>query len=783
MKALSLITLFILSLHSIVAQTGTIIGTVMSNDKQVIPSVSIELDRQKTKTDEVGKFKIVDIPYGIYTLVFEKEGFYSKTVEVKIEQNETNLEFVLQTKEKQLDQITVIGTRSQNEKPVEIGKIGIRPLDLPQSVATVDKEVIEQQQSQLLSDVLKNTNGVYIAGNTGGYQEEIAGRGFAFGSSNTFKNGVRFNNAVMPEISALERLEIMKGSAALLFGNVAAGGVLNLVTKKPQFEKGGSVTMTAGSYSYFKPTVDLYGAVNKKNTIAYRVNSSYQNSKSFRDQVAAERFYVNPSLLFLIGKKTEILLEGDYLKDNRTADYGVGVINYTLIDIPRSTFIGTPWQYVKTQQGSFTASITHQLNSQWKIKSTNSVQVFQNDLFGASRPNASGKFIQEDGTWIRGLQRTAIEESYYISQLDLTGKFKTGKITHNLLVGAEIDQYYTNTMAYNALSTYDTINIFSINTENQRGDIPTLKKNTDTKTPRTRTGFYIQDMISITKKLKVLAGVRFSYLETKSNVYTHSTKKTTYSTLYDHAFSPRVGLVFQPINTMSLFSSYSNSFTPNIGVDIHGLALAPSLIDQFELGVKNDFFKGFLSVNVTAYQIKNSNVAQMVLDNGNTNSNIKELAGEITSKGIELDIVARQWHGLTIMAGYNFNETKYTKSTIYAAGTRLNYQPRNTANASINYQIRGTKLNGLNFGISSLYFGKRTAGRIPRLTVPNDTYRQIPLPEYVTLDASVGYTKGNVGIRFKVSNIFNALSYNVHDDNSVNPIAPRMFMTTLTLKL
>lgn len=245
MKALSLITLFILSLHSIVAQTGTIIGTVMSNDKQVIPSVSIELDRQKTKTDEVGKFKIVDIPYGIYTLVFEKEGFYSKTVEVKIEQNETNLEFVLQTKEKQLDQITVIGTRSQNEKPVEIGKIGIRPLDLPQSVATVDKEVIEQQQSQLLSDVLKNTNGVYIAGNTGGYQEEIAGRGFAFGSSNTFKNGVRFNNAVMPEISALERLEIMKGSAALLFGNVAAGGVLNLVTKKPQFEKGGSVTMTA----------------------------------------------------------------------------------------------------------------------------------------------------------------------------------------------------------------------------------------------------------------------------------------------------------------------------------------------------------------------------------------------------------------------------------------------------------------------------------------------------------------------------------------------------------
>lgn len=783
MKAHSILFFTLLFCHFSFSQTGTVKGTVRSLDNSPITKVAATLANQQYFTNERGEFEITNVAYGTHSLTLSKEGYQSQTLQINVTTPETILDLKMQSVQKELEQITIHGIRSNNEKPVEIGKIAIRPFDLPQSVATVDKEIIEQQQSQVLSDVLKNSNGVYIMGNTGGYQEEIAGRGFAFSSSNTFKNGVRYNNAIMPEISSLERLEIMKGSTAILFGNVAAGGILNLVTKKPQFEKGGTVSMTAGSFDYYKPTLDFYGAVNKKNTIAYRVNSSYQNSKSFRDQVKAERFYINPSLLFLVGKKTEILLEGDYLNDDRTADYGVGAINYQLIDIPRNVFIGTPWSYIKTNQGSFTATITHNFNKHWQLKSTNALQDFKSDLFSTARPNASGKFIKEDGTWIRGLQRTENDERYYLSQLDLTGKFKTGKIHHTLLLGADIDQYYTTTTAYNAISTYDTINIYNVDVHSQRSDIPTLTKKTDTKTPRTRTGFYVQDMVCITQKIKLLAGVRFSYLETESNVYTHSTKETKYSTLYDHAFSPRVGLVYQPIKSMSLFTSYSNSFTPNTGVDINGEALAPSLIDQYELGIKNDLFKGLLSVNLTAYQIVNSNVAQMVLDNGNTNSNIKELAGEITSRGVELDVVSKNWKGFTVMAGYNFNDSKYTRSTIYTAGTILNYQPRNTANASVHYLVQTGKLKGLSAGISGLYFGKRMAGRLPRLTVPNDTYRQIPLPEYTTLDLSIGYSKNNVGIRFKVANILDAMSYNVHDDNSVNPIAPRTFMTTLTLKL
>ncbi len=783
MKLLVLSFTFLFIHISSYAQSKRVQGKVIDAQQLPVENARVQIDSIVIFTNYKGEF-LLNIENQVNALILvEKDGYQTFKHQLVLDNVVNDVTIPLAKLEHDLSEVKIVASKTMNERQVEIGKIPIKPFDLPQAVAVVDRVIIEQQQSEQLSDVLKNTNGVYIMGATGGYQEEIAGRGFAFGSSNTFKNGVRFNNAIMPEVSGLEKMEVLKGGTAILYGNVAAGGVLNLITKKPKFEKGGELSMRVSSYDFYKPSLDVYGNVNEKSTIAYRLNTSYQNSKSYRDVVNVERFYINPSLLFLVGKKTEILVEGDYLSDNRTADFGVGAINYQLIDIPRSTFLGTSWSTIKTNQASLTSTITHQLSKNWQIRNVSSYQQFSNDLFSNVRPNSSSKFIQEDGTWIRGVQRTQIDEQYFLTQLDLTGKFSTGKVNHVLLFGAEIDQYYTNTTAFNGISNYDTVNVFNINTSAQRNDIPSLTKKTDTKTPRTRTGIYIQDLFCITQKIKVLAGIRFSYLESGSNVYTYSTDETSYSTLYDHAFSPRVGVVYQPIKTMSIFTSYSNSFTPNTGVDVEGKALEASIIDQYEVGVKNDFYKGKISLNVTAYQIKNSNVAQMVLDGGNTNSNIKELAGEITSQGIEVDAVFKPICGMSILSGYSFNETEYTKSTIYAVGSKLLYQPRNTFNTSVNYEFQKGKFKGLSFGTTGMYFGKRFAGRLTRLNVPNDTYRPIPLPEYTTLDASIGYSKGNVTVRFKVNNIFNALSYNVHDDNSVNPIAPRMFMTTLTLKL
>ena len=783
------------SVPSFAQQTGSITGKILDEKSKALPLATIYLKETRlgTISDEKGFFVLTSVEGGTYTLVASSIGYSTTEKQVLVTPGkETAVQFALIESTSQLGEVTVIGVRGLNEQVSSIGKSGIRSLDLPQSVMTITKDVLEQQQTLRLSDAIKNVNGLYVMGTTGGNQEELAGRGFAYNSSNTFKNGSRFNNGILPEMSSLERVEVMKGSNAILFGNVAAGGIINLVTKKPKFENGGEVSMRMGSYDFYKPSLDVYGTLDEKKRVAYRVNTTYENTRSFRDEVASRRFYINPSFLVKAGQKTEVLIEADYLEDRRTSDYGTGAIDYTIAPIPRSRFLGATWSYFDADQTSLTATINHQINSIWKVRMVNAVQNYKTDLFGTTRPNANNQFIQEDGKWIRGLQRTEVQEKYYLSQLDLTGSFQTGSIHHSVLVGADFDTYNTETVAYTNLAKYDSINIFDLELYKQRKDIPELSKRTLTKGPTQRTGIYAQDLVSLTEKFKVLAGVRYTYMTRVNNVYTFATKTTPESSVITNvnegAFTPRFGLVYQPVPTTSFFASYANSFNLNSGIDVNSKPLAPSYVDQYEVGVKNDLFKGLLSANVTAYQIVNSNFAQtVIIPPGNSNNipaNAQELAGEVTSKGIEVDVMRKSYHGLSTMAGYSFNETRYTKSNIYEEGSKLRYNPQHTGNLSLYYSLaEHSFLKHFNIGTGLFYTGNRVAGRSTRTTIPNDSYELMPIPDFLTVDASIGYVAKRFSIRARMSNLFNALSYYVHDDNSVNPIAPRMLSTTLSIKM
>ena len=779
-----IIVLTLITSIAIFAQTGTIKGKITNKDGEGIQFVNIILknSKQGTISNEDGDFILKNVKVGNQIITTQFMGLKSIEQNLKISENQIiTAEFQMQEATNELSEVTVSGVQSANERTVNIGKIAIKPMDLPQSVATIDRTVLERQQVLRLSDALMNANGLYVMGTQGGYQEEIGGRGFSFTSSNTFKNGARYFNGIVPEMSSIERIEIMKGSAAILFGNVAAGGILNLVTKKPKFESGGSISMRVGSFDFYKPILDLYGSVLGSKKLAYRINGTYEKANSFRESVNSERVYVNPSLLFKLSDKTNILLEGDYLKDRRTADFGTGAINYEIANVPRERFIGLPWSYFDIAQKSANITVSHQLNNNWKLVGTGAYRAYESDLFANIRPNRTN-FIATDGKWIRGVVRTGTNEKYLMGQVDLTGQFTTGNIAHNVLIGSDFDQYNTVTTAYNPINKYDSTNIFQPNLYVSRTDIPTLTVNSTTTAPINRGGVYVQDLISFSDKLKFLAGIRYSYQETKSSVLTASTNKTVESTTFDGAFTPRFGLVYQPTKMMSIFSSYSNSFTLNTGIDITGNALPPSFINQFEVGMKNEILKGLLSANITAYQIVNSNLAQMSLENGNANANVKELAGEVTSKGIEIDIKSKPFLGFSLMAGYSFNQARYTKSNIYTEGSMLRFNPNHTANATIYYTFSDTKLKGLNIGLTAFYLGDRQAGRPTRLTVKNDTYKLIPVSAFTQIDANVGYNFTRFSIRAKVSNVLNAMNYHVYDDNSVNPIAPRMASVTVAFK-
>lgn len=688
----------------------------------------------------------------------------------------------------------VIVNSNQQKKPVAVGKINIQPMDLPQATAVINQNIIQAQQINSLTDLLKNVNGVYIMGTTGGYQEEIASRGTALSSSNTFKNGVRYFSGMKTEMSGIEKAEFLKGNAAILYGNVAPGGVLNLVTKKPKFNFGGEVGIQFGSFNSFKPTFDIYDALNKSKTMAFRINGMFEKADSFRKEVHSESFYFNPSFLAKLGSKTELIVEGDFLRDQRTPDFGAGIINYQIVDIPRDRFLGVSWGYFDAKQASTTATLNHELSSKWNLSYLTGIRYYDTDLFSNTRPNASGGTVQTDGTWRRNIQRSEVKDNYYIQQLDLKGNFNTGKIGHQLLTGIDWEKYKTATTAYynltaannNGQAYYDQINIFQPYNPSLEPAIPNLDKNTLTTTPVNRFGIYIQDLISFNSHIKLLAGVRYTYQDTKNEVYKYANGSTNASTTvtnnYDDAFSPRIGLVLQPNENHSFFASYSNSFQTNTGVDINNNALKPSTIDQYEIGIKNKFLNERLFANITFYQITNSNLAQMSLANGNTNTNVKELAGKTRGQGIELDIIAYPWKGLSLLAGYSFNETKYIESNTYIEGSELRYNPKNTANFNISYKIEKGKLNGLNLGLINSYFGKRYAGRSTRITVPNDAYALIPLKDYFQMDATLGYTYKKWSLQTKLSNVFNALNYNIHDDNSLNPIAPRNYSVSLNYK-
>ena len=189
----------------------------------------------------------------------------------------------------------------------------------------MNSEVIADQQASKLSDVIKNVNGVALGTTRGTTSETFFARGYNLGANNIFKNGARSNSAVIPEASTLEKVEVLKGSAALLYGNVSGGAVINMVTKQPKFEYGGEVSMRAGSYNLYKPIADVYGPITQN--LAFRVIGTYETAESYRNSVESKRFYVNPSLLYKLGSKTDILVQGDYLKNDFTPDFGIGSLD------------------------------------------------------------------------------------------------------------------------------------------------------------------------------------------------------------------------------------------------------------------------------------------------------------------------------------------------------------------------------------------------------------------------------------------------------------------------
>jgi iron complex outermembrane receptor protein len=703
-----------------------------------------------------------------------------------------------------IEDIQLYKTGNPNKARLQASKSQLSVMDTPQAVSIITHEIIEQQQSKQLSDVLQNVNGLYVTSSRGNSQDSFGGRGFIFGSDNIFKNGARVNSGVFPEVSGLERVEVLKGSNAMLYGNTAAGGIVNLVTKKPRFSQGGSISLNAGSWNSYKPTVDFYGLLSKN--IAFRVDGAYEYSESFRDVVTNKKYYFNPSFIFNISKKTQIILEGDYLKNDFTPDFGIGSItnkdgSYKINNLlSRNEFVGASWQYQNVQQATSDIVVNHKFNENWALNSTLSYQNYTKDYYSTERI----QWIYDSNnrlSWNRPLNRTYTEQNYFSAQINLNGNFNAGKIKHQILIGTDGDFLQADTYAYNNPRSYGTNGNLTNGTiylddpaSWVSGVIPQADKINRNRIPTQRFGIFGQDFISLTSKFKVLAGLRWSYIENKSVDKKDFIKNNDIKSAgtFDRAFSPKFGLVFTPNENMTIYGTYTNSFSANTGTDVNLNSLRPSVIDQYELGLKKNFGNNAVAFNLSVYKIINQNYFQQALFNAqgsaNSDATIKDFAGKLSSKGVELDITGNPTKNLSLIAGVSYNHSIYKNTPDnfgFVENQRIVRTPATTSNASVFY-IFTDYLKGFKAGASVYFVGDRLSGyndTKATLSSGDSVSRLIYVKPYTIVALSAGYDAKKFSIMGKVGNLFDVINYNLHENYSVNPIAPRNFYLTLTYKL
>ncbi|AQW98247.1 TonB-dependent receptor [Elizabethkingia anophelis] len=732
------------------------------------------------------------------TFAYAQKGKFIKTDTIKVQQ---------------IEDINLHKTGNPNKAKPLSTKSNLTVMETPQPIAIVTHEIIEQQQAKQLSDVLQNVNGIYVTSSRGNSQDSFGGRGFILGNDNILKNGARVNSGVFPEVSGLERVEVLKGANAMLYGNTAAGGIINMVTKKPRFQTGGSFSLSGGSWNTYKPTFDVYGPISKD--VAFRLNGTYETAKSFRDHVSSEKIYLNPSILFNIGKKSQLIVEGDYLINNFTPDFGIGSItnkdgSYSMNTLlPRNAFLGANWQYQDVKQASTNITFNHQISNNWSLNVITSYQNYTKDYFSTER--VQWEYDKNNRlNWKRPLNKTYNEQNYTSFQANVNGEFNTGKINHKVLIGADSDYGTADSYTYFNPSnnkTYGTGYIYGTGGGNgilylddtstwSSGSIPASAIQDRNRIRTRRVGIYVQDFISLTKEFKVLAGLRWSYIQNmptiNTNFRTNTKKLVDNSSTSDQALSPKVGLVYMPNDNLSLFATYTNSFSANTGYDINRSTLKPTTIDQYEVGVKKNLWNNAIAVNLSAYQILYKNYYQTAELNAggqpNSDPNMKEFAGKMRSRGVELDITGNPSKNLSLIGGISYNNSVYLDTPDnfgYVENQRIVRTPATTANLSAFYTLP-KYIKGLKIGASFYYIGDRLAGWNDTKATNNSrngVSRIFTLKDYTTFALSMGYDWKKFSIQAKVNNLFDTVNYNVHENYSVNPIAPRNYYFTLTYRL
>jgi iron complex outermembrane recepter protein len=612
--------------------------------------------------------------------------------------------------------------------------------DIPQSIQVIPREVLKDQGTVRVQDALRNVSGSTSWGYYQGFSEYFYLRGF---EANLFRDGLRLYQDFggLTETANIERIEVLKGPASVLFGDAPPGGLVNLVTKQPFSEPFYSFEGRVGSFSNYRSGIDLSGPLTDDKSILYRFNALYENAGSFRDFVNSERVFLAPIFKFALGPNTNLTIEGSWLEEKRTTDDGTVAIGNRPANLPRSRFLGEPFQNVEINVTNFSYLLDHKLDEQWSIRNAFRAQFVNLERYFPLRTD----FDEETGELSRLRYFSQRRDNAYSVQTDVIGKFNTGSIKHQVVLGFDYSKI-TEDGTFGDFSSrpeavYPSINIFNpiyARIQYPKEEILTFFRDDSLD----KYGFYFQDQIEVTPQLKLLAGGRFDiFAQTRSTRNLGEEKEE--SSQSDSNFSPRLGIVYQPSQNISLYASYATSFVPvfDSGRNAIGEPFKPETGRQFEIGIKADITRN-LSATLALYDLRKQNVATDDPNSPDPNDQIQ--TGEQTSRGIEFDIAGEITPGWKVIASYSYIDAFVSKDNNGFEGQRRDNIPEHAASLWTTYEFQQGSLQGLGFGLGLFFVGDRFG----------DLDNSFVLPSFVRTDASVFYKRDNWRAALNIRNLF-----------------------------
>lgn len=626
-------------------------------------------------------------------------------------------------------------------------------IDIPQSISVVTQEAIKDQNILSMSDAVRYVPGMGISQGEGN-RDALVFRGNR-STGDFFVDGIRDDVQYYRDIYNIERVEVLKGPNGMIFGRGGSGGVINRVVKEASWSPIQEITAQAGSFNAKRVALDVGQGINE--VAAVRLNAMYEDSGSFRDGVDLKRYGVNPTVTIMPTNNTKVVLNAEYFKDERVADRGIPSFQGRPLNTNVSTFFGDPNRSLSDSElKAVNALIEHKFDNEVTIRNRTRYAT-QDKFYQNVYPNA----VNAAGTGVDiNAYNDTTQRNTFFNQTDLLFSLNTGKVKHDLVVGLEIGHQETDNLRNTGTFNNTAATFVNVPTSNPITTAPiaftTLA--TDNHSVMKQTSLYAQDQIKLLPQLQAIVGLRYDRYE----VDFRNNKTALDINTSDNFLSPRVGLVYKPIETVSIYTSYSLAYVPRAGEQLTSLtvtnkALEPEKFKNVEVGAKWDIQPN-LALTTAVFKLDRTNV--IIQDPNNTALSI--LGGGQSNKGFELGLAGRVTSAWSVMGGYTYQDGQITNTQSAAAkkGAVLAELPKNTFSLWNRYDF--TPGWGVGLGV------------INRSAMYTSTDNTVRLPGFTRVDAAV-YARidKNLRAQLNIENLFDTKYFaSAHNNNNISPGSP-----------